>query len=110
METSDKSNIKEEVGKSIEYNVWFSELIDLVKEQSKAWRRAFFVALSMIFGIICIVFLYLYQYDFTSTVEQTGVYTLVDSEGNVISSDIPPEQINEILEIINNGKDKENKK
>lgn len=110
METSDETNVKKEIGINEEYNIWMSELIDLVKEQSKAWRRAFFVSLAMIFGIICIVFLYLYQYDFTGTIEQTGVYTLIDSKGNVISSDITPEQINEILEIINNGKDENNEK
>ncbi len=54
---------------------------------------------------------YLNQYDFTSTVEQTGVYTLSDSQGNVISSDITPEQISEILEILDGedeGDQKEN--
>lgn len=109
IETENKEETKETEIKRSENDMWVSELIDLVKAQSKAWRRAFFAALAMIFGIICIVFLYLYQYDFTSTIEQSGVYTLIDSSGNVISSDITPEQINEILEIINNGKDEGNK-
>lgn len=51
--------------------------------------------------------LYLYQYDFSGTIEQSGIYTLVDSNGNVISSDITPEQMEEILKIIN-GKDENN--
>lgn len=53
--------------------------------------------------------LYLYQYDFSGTIEQNGVYTLVDSNGNVISSDITPEQMEDILKIIN-GENKNNQK
>ena len=52
--------------------------------------------------------LYLYQYDFSGTIEQSGIYTLVDSNGNVISSDITPEQMEDILKIIN-GENKDNK-
>lgn len=48
---------------------------------------------------------YLEQYDFTATIEQTGLYTFSDSDGNVISCDIEPEQMQEILEVIN-GKNK----
>ena len=53
--------------------------------------------------------LYIYQYDFSGTIEQSGVYTLVDSNGNVISSDITPEQMEDILKIIN-GENKNNQK
>lgn len=51
---------------------------------------------------------YLEQYDFSGTIEQTGVYTFSDSEGNVISSDISPEEMERILEVIN-GNDTSNK-
>lgn len=37
------------------------------------------------------------QYDFSSTTNATGVYTLVDSEGNVIANDLTPQQILEVL-------------
>ena len=57
--------------------------------------------------IVAAFLLYLYQYDFTSTIEQTGIYTIVDSNGNVISSDIDQEQLKQILEIIN-GENKNN--
>ena len=62
-------------------------------------------------SIIAIVggfLIYLYQYDFTSTVEQTGVYTLMDSQGNVLSTDLTPDDIIKIEEILDNGKDKSN--
>ena len=51
---------------------------------------------------------YLNQYDFTATVEQTGVYTLMDSQGNVLSTDLTPDDIIKIEEILENGKDKSN--
>lgn len=59
--------------------------------------------------IVSVFLLYLYQYDFSGTIEQNGVYTLIDSSGNVISSDITPEHMEEILKIIN-GENENNKK
>lgn len=41
---------------------------------------------------------YLNQYDFSSSVSATGVYTLVDSEGNVIAADLSPQEIMEVLD------------
>lgn len=79
------------------------EMLAELKAQSKRWFTAFVIALILelftIFGFIW----YLNQYDYSSTIEQTGVYTFMDSEGNVISTDIDPEQMVEIMEIINNG-------
>lgn len=49
---------------------------------------------------------YLNQYDFVSSIESTAVYSIIDSSGNVISSDIPQDQLERILELISNGKDK----
>lgn len=49
-------------------------------------------------------FIYMWlQYDYVSTVESSGIYCLTDSAGNVISSDIMPEDIPGILEAIENG-------
>lgn len=61
--------------------------------------------------IVCIVsFVWLWnQYDYSSTTEFSGVYNLVDSEGNVISSDISPEDVIRILEELDNGNSQENK-
>ena len=80
------------------------EMLGELKEQSKRWFRAFLVMVAVEILTIGGFIWYLNQYDFESTIEQSGVYTLIDSSGNVISSDITPEQINEILEIINDGK------
>ena len=84
------------------------EMLAELKEQSKRWFRSFIIMVCVEVATIAGFIWYLYQYDFTSTIEQTGVYTLIDSSGNVISADIQPEQINEILEIINNGNGKGN--
>lgn len=74
---------------------------EMLREES---RRRFieFVIMVILEAITIIGFLlYLNQYDFTSTVEQSGFYTFSDSNGNVISSDIDEAQMREILEIIN---------
>lgn len=64
--------------------------------------------LALVAFMVSAFLLYLYQYDFSGTIEQNGVYTLIDSSGNVISSDITPEQMEDILKIIN-GENKDNK-
>lgn len=88
------------------------ELLSELKTQTKRWFTAFIVtvciALGVIGGIVGGFIWYLNQYDYVSSIEQNGIYTLIDSEGNVISADITPEQMKEILEIINNGKNESN--
>nr|DAM75470.1 MAG TPA: hypothetical protein [Caudoviricetes sp.] len=43
--------------------------------------------------------LYLNQYDFgsTTTTTATGVYTLVDSQGNVVATDLTADEIEEVI-------------
>ena len=41
-------------------------------------------------------------------VDATGVYNLVDSEGNVIATDLTKEDIKKIVELLNGGEDKGN--
>lgn len=54
--------------------------------------------------------LYLDQYDYcgesTSTINAEGIYTLVDSEGNVIVQDLSLEEIQEVLNGEHNKDDK----
>lgn len=61
---------------------------------------AWAISLITVVGIFAYMWL---QYDYVSTVESSGVYCLTDSAGNVISSDIMPEDIPDILEAIENG-------
>ena len=41
-------------------------------------------------------------------VDATGVYNLVDSEGNVIATDLTQDDIEKIVELLNDGEDKSN--
>lgn len=100
-----RDNVKEKEEKTLAM-----EMLSELKEQSKRWFRAFLVMVAVEVLTIGGFIWYLNQYDFISTVEQTGIYTLSDSQGNVISSDITPEQVKEIMEILNDGKDEDNEK
>lgn len=69
------------------------------------------LAIAWAASVVIIVFAFVYmwmQYDYVSTTEYSGIYNLVDSAGNVISSDIMPEDIPGILEAIENGKSSQN--
>ncbi len=103
MENRDNAKEKEEK------EVFVLELLSEIKEQSRRWFRAFLVMMAVEALTIAGFIWYLNQYDFESSIEQNGVYTLIDSQGNVISSDITPEQIEKIMEIVNDGKNQNNK-
>lgn len=75
-------------------------------------RRTKWIVYGWVFSVIAIVaaFIFLWlQYDYSSTTEYKGVYNLVDSEGNVVTSDISPDDVVRILEELNNGNGQENK-
>lgn len=89
-----------------------TELLKELKE-SNARKDAMIVQqnknlVRVICGFLCVIVMivagflwYLNQYDFTSTTTTTnsaeGVYAIVDSEGNVITSDLTPEDLERIL-------------
>lgn len=75
-------------------------LIDQLRKTICGIVIASFVIIAAIVGVFI---WYLNQYDFssTSTYEATGVYALIDSEGNVVASDLTEEEINMILEVLN---------
>ena len=106
MEEKEKNEVLYSIGLTTEI---FGEL----KEQNRRLSEVLKVSIkAFCFTVALIVagfLIYLYQYDFSGNVEQTGVYTLVDSQGNVISSDIDQEQLKEILNILN-GDNKSNQK
>lgn len=99
----DKANAKSSASDEIKENSLAWDMLQDYKLQNK---RMFTALMSAIIAVIIIVagFLwYLNLYDFSTTTEAQGVYVVVDSTGTVISSDIPPEQVKEILELINSG-------
>ena len=55
--------------------------------------------------IICGFLYYINQTDYSddTTIDATGVYNLLDSEGNVIATDLTAEDIKKIVEMLNNG-------
>lgn len=68
-------------------------------------------AVSLVATVGLFVFLWL-QYDYesttTTTTEYSGVYNLTDSEGNVISSDLTPEDVIRIMETLNGESEEDN--
>lgn len=99
-----------------------SELLSELKEENarkdsqlqRAHKTLFATILAALLAILVVVgaFLwYLNLYDFTSsetittTSNATGVYALIDSEGNVIASDLTSEDIDKLVEVINGQSD-----
>lgn len=81
-----------------------SEMLSELKATSKRKDFIIIAELVLILAVIGGFLFYLLQYDFCSTVTETtnktanGVYALVDSEGNVVSSDLSEDMIKAILE------------
>ena len=75
----------------------------LVRRLCKVVALIISISLVAISGIVAGFLWYLNQYDFTSEQTVSGVYALVDSEGNVVASDFSTEEIQEILEVLDNG-------
>lgn len=73
----------------------------IIKSLIKVVVGTIVVALVGIAGVTGGFLWYLNKYDFSSTsatyTDADGVYTLVDSEGNVISADLTPEELEMIL-------------
>lgn len=47
-----------------------------------------------------------YDYESSTTTEYSGVYNITDSEGNVITSDLTPEDVIRIMETLNGESEK----
>lgn len=104
------------IGENCDFIV--SELLSELKAESerkgvqiRGLQRALSITVCAAFTIVLFViasFLwYLNQYDFTSTetIQAEGVYTIIDSDGNVISHDLTSEDIQQLMEIVINGED-----
>jgi len=79
----------------------------MARADRRLWRLCMCWAASVI--VIVCAFVWLWnQYVYESTTELSGVYNLVDSEGNVVSSDLSPDDVIRILQELDNGKGQEN--
>lgn len=85
-------------------------LLSELKEENERKSRIIHALVKVVCGCIVAVLLttggflwYLNQYDFsseeTTTYPSTGVYSLIDSEGNVIANDLTPEEIEQLMEV-----------
>lgn len=70
-----------------------------IHKLNRTLATAVIAAMATILLVIAGFLWYLNQYDFTSYETSTaeGVYALIDSEGNVITADLSPEDISQIL-------------
>lgn len=105
-------NKKENLSVSMEYDE--TKTIPLALHEmhmARADRRMFWEricwALALVITVVSFVWLW-QQYDYQSTIDTSGVYNLVDSQGNVLTSDISPDDVIRILETLNNGKNEGN--
>lgn len=105
-------NKKENLSISMEYDE--KQTIPLALHEmhmARADRRLKHVVIGFASVIISLLLIGAYvwlQYDYTSTVETNGVYNLVDSQGNVLTSDISPDDVIRILEVLDSGEGPEN--
>lgn len=74
-----------------------------VRGLTKAIIAVVVVSLLAVISTVAGFLWYLNQYDFTSEQTVSGVYALVDSEGNVVASDFSSEELTQIMEVIANG-------
>ena len=83
--------------------------MDLLQDYKLNFKRVFalLIIVLILWAATIVGFVwYLNQYDFVRSIESTAVYSNIYSSGNVISSDNPQDQLERILELISNGKDK----
>lgn len=85
---SDIERVEETVNdRSLAYEI----LKDLRRTTKYLWI-ALFIVLALWAATIAGFLLYMNQYDYSTTIEANGVYAIVDSNGNIISQDVTPEQ------------------
>lgn len=106
-------NKKEKLSVSMEYDE--TQTIPLALHEmhmARADRRMFWerICWAAVLAITVVSFVWLWQqYDYVSSVDTSGVYNLVDSQGNVLTSDISPDDVIRILETLNDGKSESSK-
>lgn len=84
-----------------------TELLSEIKRSNERWFKIAFAMLLAWLVTIGVFVWYLNQYDFSSTTtetnEATGVYAIVDSDGNVIASDLQSADVAQLLKGLNDG-------
>ncbi len=78
----------------------------MTREKREKWWIVLCWAASLILTVGLFVFLWL-QYDYIGYTDNTGVYVLTDSQGNVIASDLEPEDVIRIMQELQDGQSSE---
>lgn len=74
-----------------------SDLWGIIALLKKVIIGAFVTIVLVVAGFV----VYLLWGNSSSSIRATGMYNLVDSKGNVIATDLTPEDIDKLMEIIN---------
>lgn len=77
----------------------------MARSDRRLWRLCLCWAVSLIAVVFAFVWLW-NQYDYESSTELSGVYCLVDSQGNVVTSDLDPDDVIRILQELEHGQGK----
>ncbi len=107
----DNKDSLEKISAQIEYGTQTVSLayheMCMTREARKQHNIILGWAISVIAIVALFVFLWL-QYDYSCTTEYSGAYVMVDSQGNVIESDLSPDDVIRILTELNNGNSTQN--
>lgn len=108
MDTKVKGNPEVHIDEKATISLAYHEMC-VTRHQKTLLKVILAWALSVVSTVAIFAWLWL-QYDYVSTDTTNGVYVLSDSEGNVIASDLAPEDVIHIMELLGDGKYNENPK
>lgn len=91
-------NVDEKVD-SIDKDIkYFEVLIQGSEKLIKPWKTAVLaLVVGWVLTIAAFIF-FLLQFNFSSSNEATGVYAMIDSDGNIVAQDVSPEQWDSYIE------------
>ena|GEM_PF-5415818 len=86
----------------------FETMVSANMETAKHWKHAV-IAIVIAWALTIAGFIwFLLQFNFETSIESVGVYSIVDSNGNYVAQDISPETWESFIEwqkVLSNGKD-----
>lgn len=96
--------LKELIGKTVPmayHETCISRKERLVHKLILGWA----ISIVCVVAVMLFTFAYMWlQYDYSGSTENTGMYVVSDGNGNVLASDLEPEDVIHIMQEIMNGK------
>lgn len=80
-----------EVAEKVEERSLAMEILVELRANCKRWFNAFVIVVILWALTIAGFLWYINQYDYSTTVEATGIYNAVDHSGNIVTEDVSPE-------------------